>query len=275
MGSQNQPPGRRPLLFWTGWLVALLGLWLGTAPAGGEATPPTVMLAPGECGWQLTLADEFDGTRLDLGRWTPTYPTGGVEWQRYVPAAVQVQDGHLRLRAELQPTDGYTYTSGVVTTQASFRQLYGHFEVRARLPEGTGLWPAVWLLPDPAHYPAEIDVLELLGQQIDTVYFSYHWRDAAGEHQSHTQSYAGPDFSAEFHTFTLIWRPASLIWYVDGVERARATEGVPDQPMFLLANLAVGGQWPGYPDATTLFPSEMLIDYLRVSTWECRPLVSP
>ena len=73
-----------------------------------------------------------------------------------------------------------------------------------------------------------------------------------------------PDFSADFYTFAVDWEPGSIVWYVDGVERALTTKGVPDEPMYLIANLAVGGDWPGNPDATTVFPGYMDIDYIRV-----------
>src|SRR5206468_2731637 len=106
--------------------------------------------------------------------------------------------------------------------------------------------------------------LEILGHEPDKVYFSTHWRDAAGRHRFKTQSYRGPDFSQEFHTFAVEWKPGEVIWYVDGQERARSQAGVPAEPMYVIANLAVGGDWPGNPDRTTPFPGVMEIDTIRV-----------
>lgn len=235
---------------------------------GALAESPLIL---GGCDWQLTFEDNFDGPALDLSRWTPTYSSGRTEWQRYVPAAVQVQAGLLRLRAEPLPAGGHAYTSGAVNTRGTFSQQYGRFEIRVQVPAGQGLWPAFWLLPEEPHYPDEIDVFEFLGHQPETLYFSNHWADAAGEHRWLTQSYHGPDFSAGFHTISVDWQPTELVWSVDGVETARSYQGIPRRPMFLIANLAVGGSWPGYPDAATPFPSDVLIDYIRVYAWQCLP----
>src|SRR5207249_3392654 len=109
-----------------------------------------------------------------------------------------------------------------------------------------------------------IDILEILGHEPDKIYFSTHWSDAAGKHQWHTDDMKGTDFSAGFHTIALEWNPGEVVWHVDGTERARSKQGVPAEPMYVVANLAVGGDWPGNPDATTPFPGYMDIDYIRV-----------
>jgi beta-glucanase (GH16 family) len=164
---------------------------------------------------------------------------------------------------------GYPYTSGIITTQETFAQQYGLFTIRVKLPKGQGFWPAFWMLPVKPDYPTEIDVFEMLGGDSTKIYMSNHWKDATGENQKSTISFQGPDFSAGFHTFSLLWSPNLLIWYVDGVEQNRTDQGVPNQPMFLLVNLAVGGQWPGNPDQTTVFPNSMQIDYIRVFKYLC------
>jgi beta-glucanase (GH16 family) len=125
------------------------------------------------------------------------------------------------------------------------------------------------MLPVQPDYPKEVDVFEMLGRDPTTIYMSNHWNDQSQEHQKNIVSFEGPDFSTEFHTFSLRWTPNLLIWYVDGVEQYRTNDGVPTQPMFLLINLAVGGKWPGNPDETTVFPSSMEIDYVLAYKYLC------
>jgi beta-glucanase (GH16 family) len=220
--------------------------------------------------WQLTFQDEFEGTSLDLSKWNTGPRWGRVDWkgeelQFYAEDAFDIQDGVLRIRADQRSMEGKNYTSGLIETRLSYLQTYGYFEMRAKMPEGQGLWPAFWLLPD-EDWPPEIDVLEYLGHDVDTIYMSNHWSDTENWHLSETTGYSGPDFSQDFHTFAIEWNPGEIIWFVDGVERHRTTTGVPDMPMFIIANLAIGGQWPGSPDSTTPFPSYLEIDYIRLYT---------
>lgn len=219
--------------------------------------------------WQITFSDDFDGDSLDRKKWEDAYPGGARthsnnEQQYYAPNGYEVKNGNLRLRAERRSMGGMPYTSGMVSSFGSFSQTYGLFEIRARFPKGKGMWPAFWLLPATGKWPPEIDVLEILGHEPGKVYMTTHWRNAEGKHQGKGFSYTGPDFSADFHTFAVEWKQGECIWYVDGVERARSTEGVPAEPMYVIANLAVGGDWPGNPDATTPFPGFMDVDYIRV-----------
>lgn len=236
-------------------------------PAGAAAGP----------GWRLTFRDEFDGDRLDRTKWEDHFQgrrTNDPELQYYAGDGYEVGGGLLRLKAERRPREGKAYTSGMIGSFGKFSQKYGYFEIRTRCPRGKGLWSAFWLLPEvedrskpewwKQHWPREIDVLELLGHEPDKAYFSVHWPGRNGEHSFNTLSWSGPDFSEGFHTFAVRWEPGECVWYVDGVERARATEGVPSVPMFLLANLAVGGDWPGAPAEETEFPAAMDVDYIRV-----------
>ena len=124
------------------------------------------------------------------------------------------------------------------------------------------------MLPDPPSWPPEIDVLEILCQEPDKVYLTNHWPDPKnprGASRSITGEYKGPDFSKGFHTFAVEWEKDQIRWYVDGVERHRSTREIPDQPMFLLVNLALGG-WAGNPDSNTVFPADFEIDYVK--TWK-------
>jgi beta-glucanase (GH16 family) len=219
-------------------------------------------------GWVLTFHDEFDGDKLDTTKWNDQYWHGRThsnnEQQYYAPDGYEVSKGRLRFKGEKRSMGGKTYTSGMITSLDHFSQKYGLFEIRAKFPKGKGYWPAFWLLPITREWPPEIDVLEILGHEPEKVYFTTHWRDAAGKHQGKGFNYTGSDFSADYHTFSVEWKPGEVIWYVDDVERARSTAGVPDEPMYVIANLAVGGDWPGNPDATTRFPGYMDIDFIRV-----------
>lgn len=209
--------------------------------------------------------DEFEGRTLDTRKWNVQYPSGRTELQYYAPDAFHVEDGVLRIEAKRAKREAYDYASGVITTLGTFSQTYGYFEIRAKVPHGKGLWPAFWLMPaDRTVWPPEIDVFEILGHDTHTVYMSNHWERPDGEHKRQTESFTGPDFSEDFHTFGVAWKPSEIIWYVDDVERARSRRKVSAEPMFVLANLAVGGDWPGVPDATTNFPSYFEIDYIRV-----------
>jgi beta-glucanase (GH16 family) len=256
-----------------------------TATATPEP-PPNPVGQDGE--WTLLFRDEFEAKMLDLEKWTTCYWWGingctissnnELEW--YQPENVIVQDGKLLLRAQnkaIQGSDGrnYQYTSGVVTTGRDTSDLsdptrfsfqYGYAEIRAKIPFGQGFWPAFWLLPDNNTSKPEIDVIEILGHQPETVKMRFHYLDRNGREVVPGNVWVGPDFSADWHTFAIDWQPDVLIWYVDGIERWRFEEAehIPQQTMYLLLNLAVGGVSPGPPDETTIFPSDYEIDYLRV-----------
>lgn len=268
------------------FVLAPLGVVRGEIPlrsAETEDVQPAENAAPqpagavGRLDWRLTFRDEFEGHRLDRSKWNDRFQgrrTNDPELQYYAEDAHEVSGGQLRLKAEKQAVEGKPYTSGMIASFENFSQRYGYFEIRARCPAGRGLWSAFWLLPEvqdrskpqwwKEHWPKEIDVLELLGHEPSRVYFSVHWLGQADKHLFNTMSWQGPDFSEDYHTFAVHWEPGECVWYVDGIERARAQEGVPDVPMFVLANLAVGGDWPGGPDQSTEFPASMDIDYIRV-----------
>lgn len=224
---------------------------------------------PEKSGWTLTFHDEFDGTKLDAKKWSDCYPGeqrthSNNEQQYYATDGYELKDGILRFKAEKRKMGGMPYTSGMISSYGKFKQKYGWFEIRARFPQGKGMWPAFWLLPATKAWPPEIDILEILGHDPSKVYFSTHYKTAKSRHEYKTGFWVGPDFSKEFHTIALEWSPGLCIWYVDGVERHRHADGVPDESMYIIANLAVGGDWPGMPDAKTPFPGFMDIDYIRV-----------
>lgn len=224
-------------------------------------------------GWELTFSDEFDGDALDRTKWNPFDPwktERNAELQAYVSNAFEVKDGTLRIEIDRKKAfyDNKVrdYTSGMMTTLGKFSQRYGRFEIRCRVPKGHGLWPAFWMLPDPLSWPPEIDILEILGHQTDRVHLTHHWPDPANPTEaskSDSAEFQGPDFSADFHTFAVEWEPEEIRWFVDGEQRHRSRESIPDGPMFLLVNLALGGGWAGPPDDSTPFPAYFEVDWVR------------
>ncbi|HUZ13426.1 MAG TPA: glycoside hydrolase family 16 protein [Caulobacteraceae bacterium] len=159
--------------------------------------------------------------------------------------------------ALLPKLEGRRYLSGLISSQPSFAQTYGYFEARARLPRGKGLWPAIWLLPADMSWPPEIDIMESIGDPL-TIYCSTHSKTEPSHTTKARLSGDG------FHTFALSWGRRWMVWYVDGVEVARhPTPADMHEPMYLIANLAVGGKWPGPPDQSTVFPAKFSIAYIR------------
>lgn len=176
-----------------------------------------------------------------------------------------------------QPSD-VNYLSGIITSYESLKMTHGYVETRARLPRGRGLWPAFWMLT--THYVEdvpEIDVMEFLGQDVDTLYHTYHYFDIQDNWRKiSTPSYTtiATDWTQDFHTFGMAWSPTEIIYYVDGEETRRITDQdyvIPNQSMYLIANLAVGGNWPGSPDAGTPFPATFEIDYIRAYKRKLEP----
>jgi hypothetical protein len=247
-----------------------------------------------------TFVDDFDALNLDLeneisqpkGTWRTNFGYGGVNSRTLVnngelevytdrlfggTAKVslnldpfRIANGNLEIVAEplkedlRQFTWGRSYSSGLLTSKGSFSQTYGVFEIRAKMPRGKGLWPAFWLLPASGAWPPELDVLEILGDNPQKLYVSWHSNEG-GTHSSESKPIDVPDTSAEFHTFSIDWTKESIIWFFDDIQVAsKPTPEDFHQPMYMLLNLAVGGGWPGAPDTTTEFPARYSIDWVRV-----------
>ncbi|MCC7022511.1 MAG: glycoside hydrolase family 16 protein [Thermomicrobiales bacterium] len=218
-------------------------------------------------GWQLVFKDDFDERALDARKWATAFPWGRDrssvgELQYYAPDAFRLKNGHLSIVARPSQGGSHAYDSGLISSHDSFAPEYGRFEIRCKIPQGKGLWPAFWLLPLDTSWPPEIDVFEALGDDPETVHLTAHWSDG-GVHRQKGSEFTGPDFSEDFHTFAVEWTPETLTWFVDGVKRHEVSGRSPSGPMYLLANLAVGGDWPGAPDASTRFPASFDIDYIR------------
>lgn len=218
-------------------------------------------------GWQLVFEDDFNGQQLDERKWTSAFPWGRDrsnvgELQYYAPDAFSLNSGKLSIIANPTPNGSHAYDSGLISSYASFAPEFGRFEIRCKLPSGKGLWPAFWLLPADTSWPPEIDVFEMLGQEPNKVHMTAHWLEN-GEHRQDGGQYVGPNFSQDYHTFAVEWTADKLVWFVDDVKRYEVNGQSPRGPMYLLANLAVGGDWPGSPDASTPFPAKFDIDYIR------------
>jgi beta-glucanase (GH16 family) len=219
-------------------------------------------------GWGLPNARtsrSLDGNRQV---YTDPYFRGTGE-ERLALNPFHIVNGILEIHAEPAPEAikpfiwGREYTSGLITNKFSFSQLYGVFEIRARLPKGRGFWPAFWLLPADSKWPPELDVFEVLCHETNVLHTTAH-SQATGEHTAQGAAVPVADLSADFHQYAVDWQKDEIRWYLDGVEVARApTPSDMHKPMYMLANLGVGGDWPGDPDASTPFPGVLAIDWIR------------
>jgi beta-glucanase (GH16 family) len=262
-------------------VVAVLVLVVGVRAGWDTASP----LRPS----QVVLEDSFDGGQLDARLWNRCHwwdedgctiaSNEELEWYR--PEQVSVGDGVLTLTAardEVRGSDGRTYPfrSGMVTTgpprhdeEAKVAWTYGTLEARVRLPAGRGLWPAIWMLPADEDSRPEIDVLEVLGHDPAEAIMHLHPEDRAAESPSERYRLKGSTFAEDWHDVRLEWTPGLLSWFVDGVRvwQQRGSQ-VPDEPMYLVLNLAVGGAYPGPPDEATAFPATFAVDHVRVTAMD-------
>jgi beta-glucanase (GH16 family) len=269
-------------------LLTLLLLGLAGPPAPfcliARADDPTV--------WSLVWSDEFDGpsgAAIDASRWTAE--TGGWGWGNneleYYTNRVSnayLENGALVIRADKETYTGpdnvtRNYTSARLITKSKFAQAYGRFEARIKLPYGQGIWPAFWMLGDDIDavgWPScgEIDIMENIGSEPATVHGTFHGPgySGAGGLTGSYQLAAGQKLADDYHTFAVEWEPNVIRFYVDGLlyktrnaaDLPSGTTWVFNHPFFIILNVAVGGNWPGSPDATTVFPQTMKVDYVRV-----------
>ena len=228
-------------------------------------------------GLNLVWADEFNGTSLSQGNWS--YETGGGGWgnnelQTYRDGTnnATVADG--RLVIEAKQING-NYTSARIVTRGKQSFKYGRVDIRARLPQGQGIWPALWMLGESfttVGWPAcgEIDIMELVGHQPNRVHGTVHWQNEGShaEYGDNTTLSSGT-FSDEFHVFSIIWDDQQIRWYMNdnlyntiNITGSELSEF--QEEFFFIFNIAVGGNWPGSPDSSTEFPQKMTVDYIRV-----------
>jgi beta-glucanase (GH16 family) len=250
-------------------------------PTGGYTTPTSYP------GYNLVWADEFNGTTLDPTSWTYEIGDGcpnlcgwgNNELQYYREDNVSLVDGHLVITAKKQTFGGRDYTSSRIVTKGKRQFKFGRVDVRAALPEGKGLWPAIWMLGsniDAVGWPAcgEIDIMELTGDLPNRVLSTVHFGANVSQHQYRSQSLylnGNDNFQDEFHVFSMIWKADLIEFYVDDVLFYTVTPATVDNApypfnknFFFIMNVAIGGNLPGNPDATTPFPQHMIVDYIRV-----------
>ena len=232
----------------------------------------------------LLWADEFDGAVLNTQDWNYEIGNGcdqGIcgwgnnELEEYTDSEdnVFIRDDKLVIKAT---EENGSYNSGRLTTQNKQLFRYGRIDIRAKLPKGQGIWPALWMLGaniTEVGWPqcGEIDIMEAVGHEPDFVHGTTHY-DAGGYQSKGASTSAGlnQSFNDEFHIYTIIWQENKIEWLVDynqffSFTSAQANGGYPfNNDFFMLFNVAVGGNWPGNPDATTVFPQEMVVDYVRV-----------
>jgi beta-glucanase (GH16 family) len=269
------------VLFAITFVLAICAYVAAQSPA-----PPTE-----NSGWALAWSDEFNGPNgspPDPEKWA--IETGGGGWgnnelEYYTdrPKNVYQQDGNLVITAleEKYKADGVSrnYTSARLKTQGKFSQTFGRFEARMKIPRGQGIWPAFWMLGadiGEAGWPTcgEIDIMENIGKEPGMVHGTIHGPGYSADHGigAPFSLPAGQSFADDFHVFAVEWEPEAIRFYVDGhlyatrtpADLPQGTKWVYDHPFFLLLNVAVGGYWPGNPEASTSFPQTMLVDYVRV-----------
>jgi len=256
----------------------LTRLWLALALALAG-----VGCAAAQSGWTLAWSDEFDGASLDTSKWG--YDLGASGWGNYEleyytsrPENVYLEGGKLVIKAIQESYQGAQYTSGRILTKNKFSQAYGRFEARIKIPFGQGMWPAFWMMgsdSDTVGWPAcgEIDIMENIGKEPNIVHGTMHGPGYSVNGIGAAYSLpAGQRFADDFHVYAIEWEPGVVRWYVDDqlyqtLTRASIPPGtnwVVDHPFYVLLNVAVGGGWPGNPDASTQFPQQMVVDYVRV-----------
>ena len=268
-------------------------------------------------GWTLVWNDEFDGSAIDRSKWDFDLGNGFYDYRvhAWVPGwgneelqyytgdeeNVQLRDSCVFIRAVKAPLHGCGYTSARLKTKARDRRVlfskrYGRIEVRARVPWGKGLWPAIWMLPVDDTYggwaaSGEIDLMEIVGEEPREVLNSLHFGSSYPRRSLITTTHRLPGGSlvSDWHTYAVEWEPGEVRFFVDQVQtctyrhwwscsRLEAGQGVEaaseadinpwpapfDQPFHLLMNVAVGGNFPGHPNDQTHFPAELVVDWVRV-----------
>jgi beta-glucanase (GH16 family) len=270
------PPRRAGVLF--GVLAGLTGAVIpiaGVMPGHTNTTPV-----------KLVFADDFRGSQLNMSRWSTCYwwashgctiaTNHELEW--YLPGQVKVSNGIARLVAERRsvraPNDvAYPFVSGMISSgptsfsgRPKFAFLYGRVEASMRITAQPGLWPAFWMLPANEGDLPEVDIMEIFGQAPTVVEMHLHYRGPHGGEAALGSTWTQPSLTSGWHTFEIDWSPGRLEWLIDGVVRWEVQgSAVPRQPMYLIANLAVGGDQVSAPPPSTRFPSALEIR--RVEVW--------
>ncbi len=249
--------------------------------------------------WDFDLGNGFYDYRSHA--WVPGWGNEELQYYTAAPTNVEVRDSLLTIRAVKESLHGCGYTSARLKTRQRdgtplFTKQFGRFEFRAKVPHGKGMWPALWMLPQSDHYggwaaSGEIDVMEIVGEKPQQCLGSIHFGSTFPKRElvTHVHTLPAGETVGDFHVYAVEWEPGEIRWVFDGVTWARqhfwwscsvtrAGKGVVarserdlntwpapfDQPFYLLMNIAVGGNFPGKPEADTHFPAELVVDYVRV-----------
>ena len=244
-------------------------------PETGYSTPESYD------GMELVWSDEFDASSIDNSNWTFETGTGNWGWgnnelQYYQENNTSIIDGNLVIEARKESVDNSNYTSSRIITRDKKSFKYGRVDIRAVMPEGQGIWPALWMLGS-NHFQVgwptcgEIDIMEMIGGgdgRDNVLRGTAHWNQ--GGHVSYGQGYTHEsNLSDEYHVYSIIWDDQNISWYFDDINfntmdiTSEALSAFHNNFYFIM-NVAVGGVWPGSPDNTTLFPQWMIVDYIRV-----------
>jgi len=285
-GGNNNPPTNPPPPPPTGPNVNINNPTLVTADNSAVSPGDTLTLV-----W----SDEFDAAQLDPESWffeagdgsqygIPGWGNNELQW--YLPDSAQLENGNLVITARNEVSNGKNYTSARLITRDRFAFRYGRIEARMKLPGGQGIWPAFWMLPQDDVYgtwaaSGEIDVMEAVNLGAsggNTVHGTLHYGGEWPNNVSSGSSYVvATDATAEFHIYAFEWDATEMRWYVDDVlfamQNSWSSTAAPfpapfDERFYVLLNVAVGGNWPGAPDAATVFPVTMEVDYVRVYSGE-------
>lgn len=237
-------------------------------------------------GYDLVWQDEFEGTTLsndwvfEIGDGCPGLcGWGNNESQYYRRENTEVKDGNLIITAKQESIGGKNYTSSRIKTQGNKSFTFGRIDIRAVMPKGQGIWPALWMLGDnitSVSWPAcgEIDIMEMIGGSANgrdnTVHGTVHW-DNNGSYANFggSKSLSEGILNDKYFVYSIIWDERKITWLLDN-EVYHTIDTTPEaldefrRPFFFLFNVAVGGNWPGNPDSSTSFPQQMVVDYVRV-----------
>ncbi len=255
--------------------------------SGGTATkipiPSSGFTSPNSySGMSLVWEDDFSGSSLNTSNWSFETGKGQNGWgnnelQYYKKENTSLQDGNLIITAKKEAFEGSEYTSSRIITLNKQQFRYGRIDIRAALPRGQGLWPALWMLGtniSSVGWPAcgEIDIMEMIGGQgrENTVHGTVHWESNGTRAQyGGEKKLTSGTLADQFHVFSITWDATSIRWFIDD-QQYHVIDTTPAEldefrrQFFFVFNVAVGGNWPGSPDATTTFPQHMIVDYVRV-----------
>jgi beta-glucanase (GH16 family) len=276
-------------------LLLLLLIGLAAAPAGCgpaatavPASTETSTPTPDPDSWNLVWADEFeqpDGSAPDPEKWIHQHGGSGwgnAELEYYAESrdTSYIENGMLVIKADRAPGTGHDYTSARMNTLYKADWMYGRMEIRAKLPNTQGIWPAFWMLPSKVTYgtwPAggEIDIMEMIGKEPGRVHGTLHYGNPHTYAGGTFDLPEGETFADDLHVFAVEWSENEFRWYVDDqlyYTRSDWFTSYKDSPypapfnqkFYLLINMAIGGYWPGNPDESSVFPQYLYVDYVRM-----------